>query len=113
MVALIQHDIVHQPSILTRVYIVHYPGELEKVFHRIYVEPTIRNCVMFSTNAITILETVFMVGASNIPSLAVDTIAVVELMIHLTAIDADAMVIDMLTDTRGITETADLTDTMV
>jgi len=47
---------------------------------------------MFSTDAITILETVLMVGASNIPSLAVDTIAVVELMIHLTAIDADAMV---------------------
>ncbi len=54
-----------------------------------------------------------MVGASNIPSLAVDTIAVVELMIRLPTIDAEAMIIDMLTDTRGITETADLTDAMV
>ena len=54
-----------------------------------------------------------MVGASNIPSLAVDTIAVVELMIRLTAIDADAMIIDMLADAGGITETTGLADAMV
>jgi len=33
--------------------------------------------------------------------------------ITIATISADTMVIDMLTDTRGITETADLTDTMV
>ena len=68
---------------------------------------------MFSTNAITILETMLMVGASNIPSLAVDTIAVVELMIRLPTIDAEAMIIDMLADAGGITETTGLADAMV
>ena len=33
--------------------------------------------------------------------------------ITIATISADTMVIDMLTDTRGITETADLTDAMV
>ena len=33
--------------------------------------------------------------------------------ITIATISADTMVIDMLTDTRGITETADLADAMV
>ena len=89
---LIDGDVVHQPCFHLKITPRHDLRKLIEVIDRIDIEPTIRNCVKFSTNAITILETMLMVGASNIPSLAVDTIAVVELMIHLTAIDADAMV---------------------
>ena len=110
---LIDGDVVHQPCFHLKITPRHDLRKLIEVIDRIDIEPTIRNCVRFSTNAITILETMLMVGASNIPNLAVDTIAVVELMIRLPTIDAEAMIIDMLADAGGITIATISADAMV